>query len=654
MNSLARISRRKLYKELMIRLQSTTATSSSSSEIHIPNRIERGPTDILKALEKTISRDYTAPHYKFHDDPYLTPLSKMHERNYALAKESGKKAAMWIREEHRDLFDHKLAEPEIQAFVPPPIYTEESKVTEETLLYEISNANVANSITIYDLLKGEVTVSTKQILLELLCFYNNSKPTSMELLETRWYQLNQKHKKNIWISRPQIDALFQFLKQQEPSIAGAAYSAMICGLAKFFSVEKAWQLYTECQENKIVLSIDAHNAVIWIVPLLRQGEENSNTLLTDVYQTITSSGITPNIDTFNAVLNLAATFQASNFVKAAMILTRSTLADINKFELKPSLTTYYYLLRILRKFGDTSYGNFVNIMTSLKNETLTIQDAKDLDFFGYAMEIALRQFCKREAGEMVNELLLTGENYKFIGDNLRENVYYRFYLELILATEELETFFKVYNKLVPHVTIPEPHVINAILEALQLHPAETATQYIPKLWSHMVMFGHLNVEGLLENILQLISVHCKPASDSPLNAQFAEIAVTIWNHVQTQNTKRVQHIIMTHTSTGNMIVLLLRGNNFDKAMEVLSLLINSPHLITGTITTDCIDEIFEICLAQAHVPMIFTLLEYVTSCNLIGAEEMAKKLYKTVSLTSTQKNILISLVGNVLQFSDEN
>ena len=127
MNSLARISRGKLYQELIVRLQSTTASSSSSSDICIPNRIERGPTDILKALENTITRDYTAPHYKFHDDPYLTPLSKAQIRNYALAKESGKKAAMWIREEHRNLFQHKVADPEIKAFVPPPIYTEKSK-----------------------------------------------------------------------------------------------------------------------------------------------------------------------------------------------------------------------------------------------------------------------------------------------------------------------------------------------------------------------------------------------------------------------------------------------------------------------------------------------------------------------------------------------
>jgi len=72
-------------------------------------------------------------------------------------------------------------------------------VTEETLLYEISNGHVANSITIYNLLKGEMTVPMKQAFLELLCFYNNSEHTSDELLENRWYKLNQKYKKSTWM-----------------------------------------------------------------------------------------------------------------------------------------------------------------------------------------------------------------------------------------------------------------------------------------------------------------------------------------------------------------------------------------------------------------------------------------------------------------------
>lgn len=655
MNSLARISRRKLCQELMIRLQSTVTTPTSSSDIHIPNRIERGPTDILKALESTISRDYMAPHYKFHDDPYLTPQSILLKRTYALAKESGKKAAMWIREEHRDLFQHKVAEPEIKAFVPPPIYTEESKVTEETLLYEISNGHVANSIAIYDLLKGEITVSTKQALLELLCFYNNIEKINDELLESNWYKLNRQSKKNKWINYPQIDVLFGFLKEQEPTVAAAAYTAMICGLAKHFSPEKAWYLYDESQGKSIPLSIDGYNAIISMAPELKE-KDKSKSLIMDIYRAMAANGITPNIQTFNGVLNVATTMKSN---QTALDFTCNILADIKKFELKPSLTTYYYLLRILSRFGDASYSSFMKILESLKKETLTMQNEKDLHFFVTAMEMASYQFCNREAGEMVNELLLTGENYKFIGDNFKEHTYYRMYLELILATEEIETFFKLYSKFVPHVTIPEPAVMGTILEALKLHPAETATQYIPKLWSHMIMFGHLDREELLENILHLMSVHCKPAPDSPLNTQFAEMALTVWDHIQTQNAKRVRHFLVSNTVAGNIIMLLLRGNNFDKAVEIISSLVRSPHLIknSNTLTTEHINEIFELCLAQAHVPAIFTLLEYVTVHNLDGAGEMAGKLYKTVSLTSNQKNILASLVGNdvlQLQISDEN
>lgn len=82
--------------------------------------------------------------------------------------------------------------------MPPPIYTEENKVTEETLLYEISNGHISNSILVYNLLK-EVTVPTKQALLELLCFHNNGESVNTELLETRWYMLSQKRIKNIWM-----------------------------------------------------------------------------------------------------------------------------------------------------------------------------------------------------------------------------------------------------------------------------------------------------------------------------------------------------------------------------------------------------------------------------------------------------------------------
>lgn len=91
----------------------TTSSSSSPSQsttdepqrIVIPKKINRGPTDLLYTLSKTVGRDPTAAHYKYHDDPYLIPTSLFNREQYALSHESGKQAAQWIRREHAVLFN---------------------------------------------------------------------------------------------------------------------------------------------------------------------------------------------------------------------------------------------------------------------------------------------------------------------------------------------------------------------------------------------------------------------------------------------------------------------------------------------------------------------------------------------------------------------
>lgn len=84
------------------------SSTSGNEEIEIPNRIHRSPTDILKALSQTVATDSTAPHYKYHDDPFLIPLSNMAKRTYAMAQESGRKSAKWIRQQNSHLFQVSL------------------------------------------------------------------------------------------------------------------------------------------------------------------------------------------------------------------------------------------------------------------------------------------------------------------------------------------------------------------------------------------------------------------------------------------------------------------------------------------------------------------------------------------------------------------
>lgn len=93
---------KRLFGTQTVRRQSTS--TESKEKIVIPARIERGPTDILNALSSTVGYDPTAPHYKYHDDPYLMPMSNVGKKTFAMAQEAGRKAARWIRQENAKLF----------------------------------------------------------------------------------------------------------------------------------------------------------------------------------------------------------------------------------------------------------------------------------------------------------------------------------------------------------------------------------------------------------------------------------------------------------------------------------------------------------------------------------------------------------------------
>ncbi|XP_041973357.1 protein PTCD3 homolog, mitochondrial-like [Aricia agestis] len=147
--------------------QKLPQVGKSSDGITPPPRIPRGPTDILQALASTVGTDPTAAHYKYHDDPYLIPLSNFRKRSYALSAEAGRKAAAWVRDEHAELFttrewdppmkmktEYYNADPQIDMYAPRPIYNDESKVTEEDLKYTINNALLEDAIKVFHLLGG--------------------------------------------------------------------------------------------------------------------------------------------------------------------------------------------------------------------------------------------------------------------------------------------------------------------------------------------------------------------------------------------------------------------------------------------------------------------------------------------------------------------
>jgi len=83
--------------------------------------------------------------------------------------------------------------------------------------------------------------------------------------------------------------------------------------------------------------------------MLKEEDDKPKIMVMDIYRIMAKNGIVPNIHTFDAALNVA-TFLKNN--RIVLDFARTIFADIAKFNLKPSLTTHCYTLRILYKFGN--------------------------------------------------------------------------------------------------------------------------------------------------------------------------------------------------------------------------------------------------------------------------------------------------------------
>lgn len=103
----------------------------------------------------------------------------------------GRKAAHWVRSEHPDLFNHRECDPPVEMFFPSVVYNENSDVTESDLKSAISRSQVSDAILINNLLKTksiDIAETTKQSLLELLCFNNSEDLLPEEFIEERWFK----------------------------------------------------------------------------------------------------------------------------------------------------------------------------------------------------------------------------------------------------------------------------------------------------------------------------------------------------------------------------------------------------------------------------------------------------------------------------------
>lgn len=613
-----------------------SSSTQSDAEIVIPRRIRRSDTAVLEALASTITRDFTAPHYKFHDDPYFIPSSNVSKRVYALSKESGRKAAKWIRDEYPICFEDDHAQPHIKDFMPKPVRQKDDEVTVTTLQTYIRNIDVSGAVSVYEALRSkkvDVDGDSLQSLLELLCFYNGKDPPDEDFIEERWFRQAVQRDRKVGLNFSLVDTIFNSLETKD----ARAYATLIRGLSKSVQVQQAWKLYQETQEKGIPLDVDTYNSLLRIVCYLKDSSEMRWTLTEELLTNMHRQGVRPNLGTLNATLE---TLSRLGSWREAKKLALQVLAEMKGLGVEPSLASYYYLLVIFcRERGPVSTILY-DVMNLLQGHELEIRDPKDVFFFVTAMDVCHTHVHDKNLALKVHKLLLLGNNYVLIGDSLKESVYYQHLFKLLCSTENVDTFFEFYHQLVPNVYTPEPSVMFDILQAVEL---SGALQHVPKIWSDMVLFEHTSRENLVEALLAVLA---SSQPEEPLQKQFVIIASDVRQRIDTHRSSRtISSIQWTGPMLGNVLLTFLNGGEYQNAREILDRCINEQNQIAGFLTVEQLQRFIREATLQRDAPHAIRALRYMANVGYAETTTLAKECLEKLDTTEKEKFVLQEIVS---------
>lgn len=614
---------------------------SEKQEIQIPRRIHRGPTDILKALASTVQRDFTAPHYKYHDDPFFIPASNVAKRTYALAKESGRKAAKFFLDKYPDSFLHDPAEPRVEAFNPQKKYTAETEVEESDLVACIEKVDLDSAVIVYQNLKTKGTPISQdavQSFLELLCFYNCKQPLDEDLTEERWQrQVAPRETRKSWKDGGLAEQVFNSMENKDAK----AYAALIQGMAKHYQVDKAYEMFQEMLSKGMTPPVDVYNSLLSVVPFLRESYDSRWELARELMQGIERSGIQPNITTMNAALEIVSRFGASPTARKYAL---QVFSEMKYLDIEPSLASYYYLLVIFCKTRGARSNILHSIMKEIENKSFEMRDPKDVFFFVSAMDVCHNHLLDKDLAYKVHELLNYGNNYNMIGDSFKESIYYQHFFKLLCSTENIDVFFDMYNKYIPNIYTPEPSVVCEIIEAIDLNDA---IHYIPQLWTDIVLFNHHERTNVVKAMLQVMAKAKRPAD---MQSRLAIIATDINERCDTPNpARRTQPIEWTGQMFGDMMTVFLNTRDrLPDAWSIVQKLDKEQHRILGYPSQECLKKFCQAALNKREEEMAFFCARYAADIGFTDVGEHLRQEENFNKLSDKLKEQLKDLLDTTV------
>ncbi|XP_067423716.1 small ribosomal subunit protein mS39 [Emydura macquarii macquarii] len=615
-------------------LQKTEAVpGATEEEIVVPRKKTWDKLAVLQTLASTVNRDPTAAHYMLQDDPYLIPRNFPEFQFYAMSKESGKNAAKYIVNEFPQFFEKDIAEPHIPCLMPETLAPQIEEVSEAALKERIQLRKVKASVDMFDeLLQAGTPVSleTTNRLLDLLCFYGDREPARENHLEQKEEQeeseedapdqkrhshSNVIHHK--WRNNNNAERIFNLMPERNAH----SYCTMIRGMVKHGAGMKAHDLYTDMLNDRHTADVYTFNALILAVPEVKGKSPERWQLVNDLLNHMVQQKVQPNLLTFNAVLKTLRKCGALG--KGVSILV---LREMKALNIEPSLATFEHLLAISYRLG--SLDILYELMDEIEGKTFVVQDPDDACFFVNAMRTCLN-LKDIELAYRLHKVLETGDNWKLLGDESRQSIYYGSFFTLLCMMEQLDVILKWYKESVPSLFYPNPQGMWDLLQAL-----DTANhlEMVPEIWKDIKQFGFSQRPELLKGMLALMARESHPQETQ---MSFANCTAEIKSILETQEKNKVPFRLPA-SALGDMTLLFARVGRTKEAWNMLEYLKKNNRVPSDKVMNEVLT-----CMKQSNSPdQAVKLVKLAAAFSLHTTSALARRVIEEFELSEEQKKAL--------------
>lgn len=516
----------------------------------------------------------------------------------------------------------------------------------EDLDKAIATTNVEDSIVVYELLarnKVEVPNRVKQSLLELVCYFNcAAAPNESSIAEREYVEANTKRTSESmkWLENGFADQLFEGINPK----TDAAYNAIICGKAKYNQAVKAYEIYKKALEDNITLDVTTFNYIINAIYWVSESATQRWDLVLRTLHIMNEKRVAPNLQTLSDILFVISKTNSFNQARTNCL---QILSEFKRIGIEPSLGIYYYVLLIFcRDRAPTSYV-LQEILDEVEGKEWLPQIPADHYFFHTAMTVCRNHLADSHLGNRLNNLLNYGRNVNLLGDTRHESNYYRNYLCLLLETAPFDVFMEVYQSIVPHLHSPDLTVMGNILRTID---SSGMIEHLPRIWSDLIILHHHDKSQIISNVLNILTAN-KPipeiASHSGLSQKFAETAWDIWKLVEEQDAKRNVPMTWTGNNTCNILFILCRSEDYDKANTVFEKCNQQKNAPEYFIDGATIEAFVKLCIAKKQPQSAIKALKY--NIDITGRDEnigLAKYLVSSLPMSKKHLGQIAALVGD--------